>query len=207
MDVEVGYLPKNYYDTNPDVEGIFPFAFEGMTPYIFSLEGIYLPDCDKNFLQMWMRNIQAFPLYFCAEIPFYNQDEFEYTCKEFNINYRSIANRDEHTVIVTEIKNEKQFQGISPFFSRIGTEGELVLWSTHKDVFSVEPRAWNGNWGDGGKVVETVVVKVANETSVFHIGHDGNFIAVISNQQNFSTYEKVIKTFPDFVVPKLIEFG
>jgi hypothetical protein len=200
LNIEVGYFPKRYYDSNPDAGGFFPFAIEGTTPYVFSMDGFYLPECDENFLPLWMRNIKAFPLYFCAEVSSYCKDEFEHHCKEFNISYRYLTNR----YVVTEIQNEKQFQEIFPLYITLGSGNDLVLWSTKKDAFSVEQRKWKGNWE--GKIAGTVVAKVEVDTSIFWIGYDGDNIAVISNQSNFATYEKIIKTFPDFVVPKLCEY-
>ncbi len=41
MEIEVGFLPKRYYDSNPDAGGFFPFAFEGTEPYVLALEGFY----------------------------------------------------------------------------------------------------------------------------------------------------------------------
>ncbi|MBM7584614.1 hypothetical protein JOC86_001151 [Bacillus pakistanensis] len=204
MDIEVGYLPKRYYDSNPDAGGFFPFTLEGTTPYVFSIDGFYLPELDENFLPLWMRNIKAFPLYFCAEVPTYLKYEIEHKCQEFNIGYRYLTNKYDRSVIVTAIQNEKQFKEIFPFYITLGSGNDLVLWSTNKDVFRLEQREWKGNWE--GKVVETVVVKVEVDTSIFWIGYDGENIAVISNQLNFSTYEKIIRTFPIFVVPKLCEY-
>lgn len=120
--------------------------------------------------------------------------------QEFNISYRYLTNR----YAVTEIQNEKQFQEIFPFYITLGSGNDLVLWSTNKDVFSVEQREWKGNWE--GEIAGTVVVKVEVDTSIFWIGYDGDYISVISNQSNFSIYEKIIKTFPNFVVPKLCEY-
>jgi hypothetical protein len=200
LNIEVGYFPKRYYDSNPNAGGFFPFAIEGTTPYVFSMDGFYLPECDENFLPLWMRNIKAFPLYFCAEVSSYCKDEFEHICKEFNISYRYLTNR----YVVTEIQNEKQFQEIFPFYITLGSGNDLVLWSTNKDVFSVEQREWKGNWE--GKIAGTVVAKVEVDTSIFWIGYDGDNIAVISSQSNFATYKKIIKTFPDFVVPKLCKY-
>ena len=200
MNIEVGYFPKGYYDSNPDAGGFFPFAIEGTTPYVFSMDGFYLPECDQNFLPLWMRNIKAFPLYFCAEVSSYCKDEFEHNCKEFNISYRYLNNR----YVVTEIQNEKQFQEIFPFYITLGSGNDLVLWSTNKDVFSVEQREWKGNWE--GKIAGTVVVKVEVDTSIFWIGYDGDNIGVISSQSYFATYKKIINTFPDFVVPKLCKY-
>lgn len=207
MDIEVGYLPKRYYDSDPDMGGFFPFAFEDTTPYVLSLD-FYLPECDERFLPLWMRSIQAFPLYFCAKVPAYLNKEFKQTCKEFAISYRYLTNKenkDEGSVLVAEIQNEKQFQGVFPLYITLGSGNDLVVWSTTKDVFTMEPRKWRGDWEK--KMEETVVAKSEANTSIFWIGYDGDSIAVISNQSNFSTYEEVIKTFPDFVVPKPIEFG
>ncbi len=204
MDIEVGYLPKRYYDSNPDAGGFFPFAFEGTAPYVFSIDGFYLPKCDENFLPSWMVNIKAFPLYFCTEIPSYWIEEFDHTCKEFTISYRYLTNKYERSVIVTKIQNEKQFRELFPFYITLGSGNDLVLWSTNKDVFSVEQREWKGNWK--GKVAEAVVAKVEADTSIFWIGYDGTSIAVISNLPHFSTYEEIIKTFPEFIVPELCEY-
>jgi hypothetical protein len=204
LDIEVGFLPKRYYDSIPDAGGFFPFALEGTPPFVFSIEGFYLPECDANFLPLWMRNIKAFPVYFCAEIPTYWKDQFEQTCKEFKISYRYLSNKYERSVLVTEIQNHKQFQEIFPFYITLGCGNDLVVWSTNRDAFSVEQKEWKGNWE--GKVAEAVVVNVEVDTSIFWIGYDGDNIAVISNQSNFSTYEKLIKTFPKFVVPKLCEY-
>ncbi|MET3321523.1 UNVERIFIED_ORG: hypothetical protein ABIC97_004626 [Peribacillus simplex] len=52
MEIEVGYLPKRYYDSNPDAGGFFPFAFEGTAPYVLALDGFYLPRCNENILPL-----------------------------------------------------------------------------------------------------------------------------------------------------------
>lgn len=151
-----------------------------------------------------MENIKAFPLNFCAEIPSYWKEDFENTCKKFNISYRYLTNKYERSVLVTEVQNEKQFREIFPFYITLGSGNDLVLWSTNKDVFSVEQRQWKGNLA--GKIADTVVVKVETDTNIFWIGYDGDNIAVISNNSIFSTYENIITTFPEFVIPKLCEY-
>ena len=204
MNIEVGYFPKRYYDSNPDAGGFFPFALEGTTPYVFSMGDLYQPLSYGEFLSLWMTNIKAFPLYFCVEVPSYWIDDVEHACKKFDINYKYLIKRYQRSVIITEIQNKKQLQEIFPIYFSIGCENELVLWSTKKDVFSIEQREWKGNWE--GEVKRTVVVTVEAETSVFWIGYDGTNIAVISNQSRFSTYERIFEAFPEFVVPKICEF-
>lgn len=204
LNIGIGYLPQKYYDSNPDAGGCFPFALEGNAPYVFTMSDFYLPECDENFLPLWMENIKAFPIYFCAEIPSYWKEDYEHTCQKWDIDYKYLFNNHHLLVTITEIQNTKQFREIFPIFISIGCCNDLVLWSTSKDVFSVEQREWKGNWG--GKVAEAVVVKAEVDTSIFWIGYDGDNIAVISNQSHFSTYEKIIRTFPEFVVPELFEY-
>jgi hypothetical protein len=204
LNIDVGYLPKHYYDEMPDAGGFFPFAYEGSASYVFTLDDHYLPDCDENFLPVWMENLKAFPLYFCAEFPSFWVEEYIENCKEFNIPYRFMSEQAESSLIITEVKDENQFRAIFPFYITLSTASFLVLWSTQKDVFRIEEREWKGNLE--GKVVETVVAKLENHISLFWIGYDGDNIAVLSNHPQFSTYEKLIATFPGFVVPIQCEY-
>lgn len=88
MNVDIGYLPKSYYDEKPDAGGHFPFALEGNTAYVFSLSGFYLPKCYDNLLPSWMENIKGFPVYFCCEIPSYWKEDYEKVCRDHAIAYK-----------------------------------------------------------------------------------------------------------------------
>lgn len=197
MDVEISYIPKHYFSSEPDAGGFFPFAIDGTANYVF--DTFYHSECNENWLPLWMENMKAFPLYFSAQIPFYWKEDYEHICKEFNINYRYLTDKQEFSVSVTEVQNEKQFREILPFYVTLGSENDLVLWSANKDVFSVEQREWKGNWE--GKVAEAIVVKLEADTSIFWIGYDGDSIAVISNNPQFSTYEQICGTLPKFINP------
>ncbi len=204
MDVEIGYFPKHFYSSKPDAGGYFPFAIEGTPKYVFDIGNIYLPECDENWLPLWMENLTAFPVYFCAGIPSYWKEDFEHTCRDWNIDYKYLSDNHRLSVSVAKVQNVKQFRGILPVFISIGSGNDLVLWSTNKDVFRVEQREWKGNWE--GRIAEAVVVKAESDTSVFWIGHDGDSIAVISNNPHFSTYENICRTLPDFVNPIYCEY-
>ncbi|WP_243292623.1 hypothetical protein [Bacillus sp. FJAT-47783] len=204
MEVEIGYFPKYYYSSEPDAGGHFPFAIEGNPLYVFSVDGIYLPECNDNFLPLWMESIKAFPIYFCVEIPSYWKEGYEELCRKWNINYKYLSNNPKLSVTVTVIQNVIQFREIIPIFISIGSGNDLVIWSTNKDFFRVEERQWKGNWE--GKISEAVVVKIDKNISVFWIGYDGHSIVVLSNNPNFSTYETICETFPAFVKPTKSEY-
>ncbi|MGG0789869.1 hypothetical protein ABE132_14425 [Peribacillus simplex] len=108
-------------------------------------------------------------------------------------------------IFVSEIENEKQLKAIFTFYISLGASNESVVWSSNKNVFSLEKREWTGNFE--GDIRETVIVKMEADTSIFWIGYDGHSIATVSNQPQFSTYEKITQTFPEFVTPKLYEYG
>jgi hypothetical protein len=204
VDIDIGYFPKHYFSDQPDAGGLFPFAIEGIVNYVFDISNVYLPECGENFLPLWMKNIKAFPIYFCAEIPSYRKKEYEGDCKKANVCYKYLLQDHQLSDAVTEIQNEKQFRELLPFFISIGSSNDIVLWSTNKDVFSVEQREWKGNWE--GKVTETIVAKIEKDLNIFWVGYDGWSIAVLSNNQQFSTYENICKTLPDFLNPNQCEY-
>lgn len=205
MNIEVYYFPKSYYSSKPDAGGFFPFALEGETNYAFDISGsdFYLPECNDEFILLWMKKVNAFPIYFCAEILHFWQEKFEQDCNASNIPYSCIGSDKERSIFISEIDNEEQLKAIFPFYISLGASNELVVWSSNKNVFSLEKREWTGNLE--GVIRETVIVKMEADTSIFWIGYDGSSIVIVSNQPQFSTYEKTIQTFPEFVTAKLCE--
>jgi hypothetical protein len=57
-------------------------------------------------------------------------------------------------------------------------------------LLNIAKRAWSGNLK--GKILDTIIVNIENNTSVFWIGYHGASIEVISNKICFSTFEEII---------------
>ncbi|WP_409293959.1 hypothetical protein V1498_12155 [Peribacillus sp. SCS-26] len=151
-----------------------------------------------------MEQIEAFPIYFCAEIPSFRKEDYEKLCKKQDIVYKYLKSNAVMAISVTDIKNMNQLRKLMDVFISIGSSNDLVVWSTKRDSFRVEERRWQGNWE--GKIRDAIVVTVDEDTNVFWIGHDGDSIVVISNSKKFSSYENIGKTFPSFVRPTVIEY-
>ncbi|WP_044640045.1 hypothetical protein [Risungbinella massiliensis] len=198
MDIEIGYIPKHYFNLNPDSGGYFPFAIDGNPQYVFSMDGFYLPESDENFLPLWMEQIEAFPIYFCSEIPLYWKEDYEELCNKSNIEYKYLLTNHKLIVSVTDIENINQLREILPIFLSIGSSNDLVVWST-QDVFRVEKRPWQGILE--GKIRDSVVVKIDKDVCVFWIGYDGDSIVVLTNNTKFSTYENICNTLPEIIKP------
>lgn len=206
MNIDIGYFPKSYYDSKPDVAGFFPFALDGETNYVFDISGIYLPECDDDFVPSWMTNIEAFPIYSCVVVDYYLQGEFEQICNASGIKISCMDQRKDRSLFVSEIENEKQLKAIFPLYITQGCSNKLVAWSIRKNVFSLENREWTGEVYKG-VIRKTVVIKMEEDTSIFWIGYDGTSIATISNQLKFSTYEKITHILPEFVTPTLVKYS
>ncbi|MDE5052771.1 hypothetical protein NQZ71_19365 (plasmid) [Niallia taxi] len=96
-----------------------------------------------------------------------------------------------------------QFKAIFPLYISMGSSNDIVMWSTNKDIYSVEERVWKGNLE--GKRAIVPVVKLDKKVSLFWIGYDGDSIIGLSNNDAFSTYENICKSLPHFVKPTLCE--
>lgn len=58
-----------------------------------------------------------------------------------------------------------------------------------------------------GKDTETIVVIIEANTNIFWIGYDRDNIAVLSNNLEFTAYEKICRALPDLINPTLCEYG
>ncbi|PLT28459.1 hypothetical protein [Peribacillus deserti] len=69
-----------------------------------------MPEINENFLPLWMEQIEAFPIYFCAEIPSYRKGNYEKLCKKQDIVYKYLKSNGEMAISVTDIKNINQLR-------------------------------------------------------------------------------------------------
>lgn len=131
------------------------------------------------------------------------KSSFGNECEKFNLHHKFLRIGLRNAAVVIEVENAKQFRAIFPLLADIDSWNDTVVWSMNKDVFSVEVREWKGNWA--GKEEVAIVAKMNQDTSVFWIGYDGNSISVISNHDQFLTYEGICRTLPLFVKATLDE--
>jgi len=205
MKIEVGYLPKNYFSTDPNAGGFFPFAMNEVPQFIFLLDGIYLPRSNNNFFTSWMKKINGFPMYFCTEVYSHRKKFFVEEHNEWLIDYEYLSVYKEKSIVVSKIENSEQFSKIFPLFISMGSENCLVLWSTKKNIFQLEERIWKGNWE--GKRRESVVTKFDENISLFWISYDGNGIVGLSNNHLYSTLENIENHLPSSINISFTDFS
>jgi len=205
LKVEIVYIPKYSYSVNPEAGGLFPFGLVEAPSYVFSLDNFYLPECNENFVPLWMENIQAFPIFFCIECTKFWWKDYEKECLKNNIEYKQIYSKSGRIISVATVETLSQFKGIFPLFISMGASNELVMWSTNKDIFLIEERTWRGYWE--GKKSEIPVVNFEKGNTLFWIGFDGHSIVGLSNNSFFSSFENICKTLPSFVSAELFEYA
>lgn len=205
MNIEIGYYPNNYYSSKPSAGGFFPFAIEGELFYIFSTDFIEIEESYNKFLPLWMANLKAFPIYCCSDFAYYYKDEFEVSCNKFNIKFCYLVENNQSSIAIATIQTKEQLENIIEFYIKIGSNNETVVWSINKNVFNVERREWSGNLN--GKILNTIIANIDENTTMFWVGYDGASIVTLSNQAYFSTYEKIIQTLPKYTFPTVSEYG
>lgn len=205
MKLEICYIPKKYYDVDPEAGGLFPFGMVEAPSYVLSLDNFYLPECDENFVPVWMENIQAFPIFFCIDFTKFWRKDYEEECLKNNIKYKYIYSKSDRVISVATVETISQFKGIFPLFISMGCSNELVMWSTNKDIFFIEERTWRGYWE--GKREEVPVVNFDKGKTLFWIGYDGDSVFGLSNEKVFSTFDNICETLPSFVRAELWEYG
>lgn len=203
MKLEIGFFPNYFYSKDPDAGGLFPFGMEEIPSYVFSMGNFYLPKCNENFVPNLMENIQAFPIYFCAEFSNFWKKEYEKQCQKSDVKFKYLYQEGNRLISVAAVENMSQFKAIFPLYISMGSSNDIVMWSTNKDIYSVEERVWKGNLE--GKRAIVPVVKLDKKVSLFWIGYDGDSIIGLSNNDAFSTYENICESLPYFVKPALCE--
>lgn len=121
------------------------------------------------------------------------------------MKYRQLSEGNRFFLSVTEVINIDQFKQILPMILPLGSEGNEVIWSTNKDVFNIGKKEWVGSWK--GRISTTIIVKTASGSNIFWIGDDGDSLNVISNHQQFSSYNKICETLPDLIRPTQSEYA
>ncbi|MGE7840399.1 hypothetical protein ACQKNX_06365 [Lysinibacillus sp. NPDC093712] len=132
------------------------------------ISGLYLPECDENWFPNWMDKINGFPLYLFIEVEDYIAKEFDSFCIQYSFKPQNFRGKFK----IIEIENAEKFKLMFSLAITIACAGEVVMWATHKNIFS------------------------SNNQSIFVIGHDCENTLILSNDSNLKNTKEMIKTFP-----------
>lgn len=197
MKVEISYFPPEKVISLPDPESTYPFDIDGEFKYIVNFSLFLQRDILELFCN-WMNNPYYYPIYALAEIYDSQQEEYEELFQMQNMAYTYMKGSRKNTVFVkVVIRTSHQFNQFFPYLYGNGSMHNLTLWSLKQDGFRIEEREYEA---PSKRVAITPVTTLAENSTMFWVGHDGDFITAFSSDEQFSTVDSLQK-----MVPKNIE--
>jgi len=202
MKAQIGYFPDYLYI------GYFPFEVNGSAKYVFKFGEFSLLEMGEKLIPQWMSQLSAYPIYICTIFSPHVYKLFQEDCNKngvritFQQNFNDEIERNVRILNIVEIRNAKQFKNI--MIHLVDCSSDLVLWSSYKNAFTIERRSteYNGET----YMLDRVVVRMSEESSVFWIDTDSVSIYTISNDDKFSDFRGICKTLPSFVIPMLTSY-
>mgnify|MGYP005754289997 CR=1 FL=1 len=206
--IDIGIFPRSYVSDVPESGGFFPFAIDGATTYLYDISFAERKDEKEveEFVSKWMRALDKFPVYIFFECFDFHQKEIEEECNSRSIEYMEFKWRENDFFFKVKVENIKQFNVIFPYAYANGSMNNFACLSLEEDVFRIGNRNFNNVWGKNENI-ETPIIILNENNSVFWVNYDGDSIVFISNDKRYSLLSLVIKTLPKETNYSIIEFG
>lgn len=154
-------------------------------------------DMPTETIRIWMEGVDAFPIYFCLQITNVSKSDFELTCNKNDLEFEYIGEYDGSKVAIVKVLNSESFTAVFPFIKLIGDMEDLVLWSSRKNCFTVDKNVRQRGVFD----LIPVNINFDNETTVFSLIQSGLVLEIYSNSSLFNSYEDLVHSLPDFLLP------
>ena len=215
MKVEISYFPPEKIITVPGPEASYPFEINSEFLYIVDFS-CYIDDeytdAHEELFCNWMKSPDYYPIYSLAEIYDFQQAEYEELFKMQNIEFNYMKGSRKDTFFVKAIiRSPQQFKEYYPYLYGNGSMLNLSLWSLKQDVFRLEEREYESpypvkktkknrtrlvklKW-----IANTPIATLTESSTIFWVGHDGDYITAFSNDEHFSTIDSLQKIIPEKV--------
>lgn len=212
MKVEISYFPPEKIISEPGPEATYPFDIEGKIKYIVDFVSFHQEGIHNDLFCSWMNNPDYYPIYSLAEIFDIQKEEYEELFQMQNMTYTFIQGSRKDTFFVeVTIDTPQQFSQYFPYLYGNGSMLNLSLWSLEQNVFRLEEREYESPYPvkrtkkNRTKLVKlkwianTPIATLAEGSTMFWIGYDGDYITAFSNDEHFSTIDSLQKIVPEKV--------
>ncbi|MFP7224611.1 hypothetical protein SFC42_16115 [Priestia filamentosa] len=198
MNVEIEFLSTHVISDISSGDGFFPFGIEGDAPYIVEYDSQEL-ELD-NFFNMWMTNLNKFPIYALFSYSRIDEEEIGDIFSSAHIEYVKSKVKKER-FIKAKVKNKKQFEVVMPILYNQGSINDFAGWSLSEDLFSFEEREIKTFLGR--RNVYMPIITLQKSSTMFWICHDGDSVISISNDLMFSTSHSIVSSLPESIKSNL----
>lgn len=208
MNLEIGHLPKKYYENEPSTGGDHFFINEGIQSAI-NIGEMYYPSYPEEQLARFTESLMKFPLYYLFE---QSDKEFIHDLvKDLNeqeLLYEIIYHSKERNFFFITIANHQELLLLLPIMIWQHVFHMNTLWSNNKNAFSIEKKLWDANDPHfSSSLEETVCLHFNGPTTIFHLGHDYAGTNIFSNEVQYLKLEDIQKRLPSFITTEIVEFG
>jgi len=191
MKIEISEISHMQY------EEYLQFKMIGRLNSVFDIHFPDIMDMPTETIGIWMEGVDAFPIYFCLQITDVFTSDFELTCNKNDLNFEYIGEYDGSKVAIVKILNSESFSAVFPLIKLIGSMEDLVFWSSRKNCFTVAKKVRQRGVFD----LIPVNINFDDETTVFSLIQSGLVLEVYSNSSLFYSYEDMVHSLPDFLIP------
>lgn len=220
MKVEISYFPPEKVISVPDPESTYPFVIDGEIKYIVDFSLFLQSDIHEELFCKWMNNPYYYPIYSLAEIYDSQQEEYEELFQMQNMAFTYMKGSKKNTLFVkVVIRTPHQFNQYFPYLFGNGSMHNLSLWSLKQDGFRLEEREYEASYPIKRTrknrtilvkpkwLTITPVVTLAENSTMFWVGHDGDFITAFSSDEQFSTVESLQKIVPENIELVAVDYA
>ncbi|KMY32585.1 hypothetical protein ACZ11_10760 [Lysinibacillus xylanilyticus] len=202
MNLEIGYLPKKYFNRLPS-DGGYPFYVSKNVKYALNIGPMYYPDIPDEQLVLFKESLSSYPFYYFFELGHEDEiyPEIHQNLIATEIVLEKVRQCPTNDFFLVTINNREQLLQFLPCMFWQHNFNMSTLWSNNKHAFIFEEKTWEYN-----EIRDTVCLKFDQPTSIFWLGHDFMGTDIFSNEEKFSSIEQTIHLFPDFITIEIVEF-
>ena len=209
MNLEIGFLPKKYYENAPSTGGYNFFINEGIQ-YAINIGEMYYPDYTDEQLALFTESLTPFPIYYLFEQSDRKIiEEIKQKLHDAQLPFEVFYQSKNSTYLMITVINHQELIRLIPIMIWQHNYNMNSIWSNRKDTFTIESKIWDAKRADGigTSIKETICIHFNEPTTVFLFSHDFKGTDIFSNENRFSTLEDIQKLLPSFIKTDIIEFG
>ncbi|MBD7966596.1 hypothetical protein [Paenibacillus gallinarum] len=198
--MDIGYAANEHIKINHIVND-FEFGIDEEIKYVITLSRA--GSFRIKPLAEWIDNLDEFPVYYCVISDHGFYDLFSEMCT-LPYEVTKIENsRRKQLYYVVKANNKEELCSIAELIELFSmSSNDLSILSTKINPCRVE------QVGDHGEF-DIIILGDIQDASIFHIGHDGDTIYLLSNNKKYSTLEEAMSKMPRAMLNKIevIEYG
>ncbi|WP_336635887.1 hypothetical protein [Lysinibacillus fusiformis] len=208
MNLEIGFLPKNYYENAPSTGRYHFFINEGIQ-YAIHIGEMYYPDYTEEQLALFTESLAPFPLYYLFKQSDRKvTEELKQRLHDVQLHFEVFYQSKNSTYLMMTVLNRQELLRLIPIMIWQHNDNMSTFWSNRKNTFTIESKIWDAKRTDGMNATkeETICIHFNEPTTTFLFSHDFIGTDIFSNENRFSTLENVQKLLPSFIKTDISEF-